>query len=264
MELAKNDRFRTAMCAMENCEMRACPNAHSQCELRDYDRSRKYQKSSNSTPPMIPPTPTQTDISALVHRWKLIEPVTSVLNRRPGPLADLVHRSFMVPTVVPDSQLTDCLLKCLADIIRPQTFLLNSPQSFHDLLTSILKVYSSPVGIACSDSGQIAITLEKEVLLVKLSDYSQEDLGLLAFALSFAGLTVTHSQQDIENMKEVFPKIYTDLFNRVRVVDNPSEIIYTAADPFERVTDRATQAKIDAVSNPAPLLPTPDLKSESL
>jgi len=170
----------------------------------------------------------------------------------------------MVGPEIGDSDLTNQLLKCLADIIRPQTFVVNNMQTFHELLTATLKVSASvPIGLACNGSGQMAIALEKEVLLVSLKDYGTEDLGLFAFALSFLGLAVVHSIQDKNNLMKNFPKVFCDLLDRVRIVDNPSEIIYIAANPFEEVTDRATQAKIDAINNPAPLLPTPDVSAAS-
>jgi hypothetical protein len=137
--------------------------------------------------------------------------------------------------------------------------MVNNKQAFHELLTSTLKLsITNPIGLACNESGVLAVALEKEVLIINLNDYNAEDLGLFAFSLSFLGLGVTHSQKDKDNMSNNFPKIFFDLIERVRIVDNPSEIIYVATDPYEQVTDRATQAKIDALSNPAPLLPTPE------
>ena len=261
-ELAKNETFRTSVCEAQSCPMRDCSSAHSDVELRDFVKSREYQKVSESTvPPMIPPSPSQAEVAALIKRWHITEPAVSVLTRLPGPLADLVHRSYFVSSDVATSETTNQLLKCLADIIRPQTFLVSSASAFHDLLIAALKRGPTPTGVACTEAGHLAITLEKEVLLIRTRDFSCEDLGLLAFALAFGGMAVVHSAADKTNLRLAFPKLYVDLFDRVRVVDNPSEIIYTAADPMEAITDRATQARIDAL-NPSPLLPTPPSSAE--
>jgi heme oxygenase len=70
-------------------------------------------------------------------------------------------------------------------------------------------------------------------------------------------MSVVHSVSDLNNIKNnFFPKLYVNLLDRVRVVDNPSEIIYVAAALDERLADRASQARLDAL-NPSPLLPTP-------
>ena len=263
MELAKGEAYRGEICSIANCRGRDCIRAHFAGELRDLNASRVYQKSGESSPPMIPPSPSSSEISDFVARWRIREPGVSVLNRLPGPLGDLMLRSFMVGSDVRDEDLTNHLLKGLADIIRPKTTLVNTQTGFHDMLTTLLKVYSTPVGVACNESGQTAITLEKEVLLLRTRDYTNEDLGLLAFAISFSGLSLVHSLQDKINLAANFPKVYSDMFNRVRLVDHPSDIIYKATDPLEEVTDRATQAKIDAM-NPAPLLPTPEPEPSSI
>lgn len=256
MELAKGFDYRTQMCPnLANCPGRDCVNAHHHSELRDLVSLRVLKKS-DSVP--LSPSPTREEIGNFLHRWKIMEPGISVLGRLPGVLCDLVIRSFAVPADVPDSSLTQCLLKSLADMIRPRSVTVSTQSGFHELLTALLKVYSGPIGVACSNVGQLAIALEKDVWLVRCRDYSNEDLGLLVFALTFTGIAVVHSLTDTANLISNFPKVYVDLFNRVRTVDNPSEIIYRATDPAEEVTDRATQARVDALTNPAPLLPTPD------
>jgi len=262
MEMAKNEKFRTELCAVEACCLRDCPNAHSDCELRDYMKSREYMKNGSgldttTPPPVVCPSPTEIDFAAFCKRWKITEPGISILRRLPGILADLVLRSFMVPAEVPDSDLTNQLLKCLADIIRPQARRITDTQALHEAMVSLLKTHTSPIGIACNESGQLAVSVEKQVAVVRVKDFGNEDLGLLAFALTFTGLSVAHSHEDKSNLARNFPTLFSDLFDRVRLVDNPSEIVYIATDPVEEVIDRATQARIDAVSNPAPLLPVP-------
>lgn len=262
MELAKSNEYRTSLCpALPDCPGRACIYAHTSAELRSSSKARILQKSPDS-PPVVFPAPTLEEIATFVSRWKIPD-LAALLKRLPGPLCDLILRSFMVPAVIPDEDLSRALLKCLADIIRPKTISVNTPSAFHELVTGLLKVYSGPVGIACSAAGQLAVTLEKEVALVRIRDHSNEDLGLLAFALAFTGLGVVYSLADKINLASNFPKVYCDMFNRVRLVDNPSETIYTAIDPTEEITDRATQAKMDALTNPAPLLPTPDVMTNS-
>ena len=254
-ELAKNDKFRTEMCCLPACDMRGCCCAHSLCELREYAKSREWQKVPESqSPPACAPAPTAEESSALIKRWHIKELGVTVLGRLPGPLSDVIHRSFFVPTDVKDT--TTYLLKSLADIIRPQTYVISTPPGLNELLSTLLKRNLVTTGIACSSDGVLAIALDKEVLLVRTKDFSAEDLGLLAFALSFSGMTVVHSDEDKCYLRASFPKIYTDMFDRVRVVDNPSEIIYVAADTQEAATDRATQARLDSM-NPTPLLPTP-------
>ena len=262
MEMAKNDKYRTEMCIDANCRFRECSKAHSDCELRDYTKSREYMKpssgsESNTPPPVMCPSPTETEFAAFCKRWKIVEPGVSILKRLPGILADLVLRSFMVSPEIPDSDLTNHLLKCLADIIRPQARRVSDTVSLHDMMVCLLKIHSNPIGVACNESGQLAVSIEKQVAVMRLKDFSSEDLALFAFSLTFTGLCVAHSNDDKMNLARNFPTLYCDLFDRVRVVDNPSEILYIASDPVEEIIDRATQARIDAISNPAPLLPSP-------
>lgn len=264
MEMAKNERFRVETCQESACRMRDCPNAHSEVEVRNFDKSREYRKEDSSAPPsVVCPSPTDIDFSAFCKRWKIVEPGVSILNRLPGILGDLVLRSFMVSPEVPDSELTNQLLKCLADIIRPQSRRVTDPASLHEILVSLLKVHSNPIGVACNESGQLAIAVDKQVAVIRVKDFGNEELGLLAYALTFAGLSVIHSGDDKINLTRNFPSLFCDLFERIRLVDNPSEIVYIATDPVEEVIDRSTQARIDAVTSPAPLLPTPPQNSDT-
>jgi hypothetical protein len=104
----------------------------------------------------------------------------------------------------------------------------------------------------------LIVTLDKDVLVITLPDFSDENvLGLLAFALSFNGMSVVHSATDFNNVKKYYPKLFVDLcVSRIRLVDNPSELLYIAPDETEAGIDRAVQARVDAL-NPNPLLPTP-------
>ena len=270
MEMAKNEKFRTEMCPDQSCRMRDCVMAHAECELRDLKNSREYKNTgvdSTAKPPVVCLCPTEQDIAGFCKRWKIIEPGVSILKRLPGILTDLVLRSFMVSPDVAESDLTNNLLKCLADIIRPQSRRITDSASFHECLVSLLKIHSQPFGLAaCSNEsgGLLAISLEKQVVVIRLKDFSNEDLGLLAFALTFSGLSVIHSLEDKINLTQNFPPLFCDLFDRVRLVDNPSDIVYKASDPIEEVIDRSNQARIDAVSNPAPLLPSPNHHTESV
>jgi hypothetical protein len=257
MALARNERYRTGMCDVSSCSRRSCENAHAVVELRDYSLSRVYREPSNKSTLLIPPSVTDPEIEAFVLRWKIQEPGTSVLMRLPGPLGDLVNRQFMVSDLdVPDSSLTSLLMKCIADMTRAQTLMVH-PKSLSELLRDILRYSAGPIGIACSPEGHLGIALEKEVMLLQTKEFSTEDLGLLAFAISFSGIAVVQFEEDLVCLRSAFPKIYSDMFDRVRQVDNPSELLHVASDPFEAVTDRATQAKCDAMVNSAPLLPTP-------
>jgi hypothetical protein len=264
MEMAKNDRFRVDICPDSSCRMRDCPSAHSDVELRNYEKSREYRKGeSSASPSVVCPSPTDLDFSAFCKRWKIVEPGVSILKRLPGILGDLVLRSFMLPPEIPDSELTNQLLKCLADIIRPQSRRVTDTASLHETMVGLLKVHSNPIGVACNESGQLAISVDKQVAVIRVKDFGNEDLGLLGYALTFAGLSVVHSNDDKTNLIRNFPSLFCDLFDRVRLVDNPSEIVYIATDPVEEVIDRSTQARIDAVTSPAPLLPTPPQSSDT-
>ena len=268
MEMAKNEKYRTEMCTDADCCLRECPNAHSDCELRDFKNSREYMRcssgsDSNTPPPVVCPSPTEAEFTAFCKRWKLVEPGPSILKRLPGILGDLVLRSFMVSPEVSDSDLTTQLLKCIADIIRPQARRVTDIATIHDMMVGLLKNHSNPIGIACNESGQLAVSVDKQATVVRVKDFTNEELGLLAFAITFTGLCVVHSNDDKVNLTRNFPTLFCDLFDRVRIVDNPSEILYIATDPVEEVIDRATQARIDAISNPAPLLPSPGQSSDS-
>ena len=267
-ELAKQPGFRTEMCKTDACSLRHCAHAHSRCELRDLERSRVYIKvSENSSVPPGVPEVSREDLAGFIHRWKIGEPGVSVLGRLPSQLGDLVLRTYYLDPVLPDSESTNRLLKCLADLIRPRVFQVRSSVQLHELLPAILRRCSAAnsSAAACSglassseDGGYLAITLEKEVAVIACRDFSSEDLGLLAFAVAFHGMSVVHSVSDLNNIKQnFFPKLYVNLLDRVRVVDNPSEIIYVAAALEERLADRASQARLDAL-NPSPLLPTPE------
>jgi hypothetical protein len=259
-ELAKNEHFRTELCEDVGCRVRDCPRAHAACELRDYPKSRILRQiAENSTPPA--PVPTSEETCALILRWKIREIGVTVLGRLPGTLSDIIHRSFFVAADVPDSETTNYLLKCLADIIRPPRVSIKNRAGFHDFLPLILKRSTSVIGLACNLDGEIAIIVDKDVYMLSSRDFSTEDMGILAFAISFNGMTVTHSENDKENLRLAIPRVFTDLLDRVRAVDNPSEIIYIAADSHEALADRANQARIDSM-NPNPLLPTPTV-SES-
>ena len=256
-ELAKLGNYRTEMCPLEDCCMRHCCWAHSASELRNLDRSREYIKSQGSGPSSGTNPPSTEDLRAFAYRWRIEEPGVSLLHRLPGQLADLVLRSFYMDPQIPDGESTHSLLKCLADLIRPRTFQVRNAAHLHELLPVLLKRTNASVsGLACSEEGIVAMTIDKEVALVACKEFSNEDLGLLAFAIAFNGMSVVHSEKDFDNLKNNFPKLFSNLIDRVRVVDNPSEIIYTASLLTEALSDRANQARLDAL-NPSPLLPTP-------
>ena len=149
-------------------------------------------------------------------------------------------------------------LKSLADLIRPRRREGKRADQVLGYLSDMLRRNYSATGLGCSESGILVITLDKDVLVINLCDFSDEHvLGLLAFALTFNGLTVVHSQSDLDNLKRFFPKLYVDLCEtRIRMVDNPSELLYVAPDEIEACIDRAVQARLDSL-NPNPLLPTP-------
>lgn len=253
MELAKNDRFRTTQCVDVSCGMRDCGHAHAECELRDHAKSREYRRTPESqTPPLVPAPHTGAEMTAFVDRWHLGEPAVSVLHRLPGPLADVVLRTFFCES----SDTTVRLLKSLADLIRPRRKDLVRPEQVLETLPAILRRNSVPTGVACSENGMLALTLDKEVAVFNVRDCDEHVAGLLGFALSFNGLTVVHAAADLENLKSNFPKLYVDMCERIRVVDNPSELLYVADGVIDQIIDRASQARLDAL-NPNPLLPTP-------
>jgi hypothetical protein len=261
-ELAKNPRFRTDRCAFPDCAKRHCPNSHNDMyELRSYSKSRDYHRNP-SDPPLVPPAPDSADIGAFCDRWHIRDPASGLLHRLPVPLCDLVLRSFLAPPDVPDDQLSTELLKTVADIIRPSSFTVSHSNQFYSLLNNLVKNWNYPTGIAVDESGVLGLTMEKDVAIVKIRDWSESELGLLAMSLSFNGLAVVHSPDDVEQLRFQMPKLYSDLLDRIRIVSNRNEMIYVPTDPVERVIDRATQAKIDAMQ-PRPLLTTPEQTPES-
>ena len=256
-ELAKNDKFRVEICTRADCSMRECPMAHAESELRDYSTARIYNKTSEGKSPPSPPVAiTEAETQAFIVRWGLQEPATSVVRRLPDSLSELIQRTFYAE--VDESDTTTKFLKCLADLIRPRRRDAHRTDQLLGYLADILRRNNYPTGLACSHSGVVAITLEKDVLTVPLTNFSDEHvLGLLAFSLTFNGLTVVHGMSDLANMRKHFPRLYMDLCDsRIRVVDNPSELLYVASDETDAAIDRAVQARVDAL-NPNPLLPTP-------
>ncbi len=254
MELAKNDKFRTELCTQSGCKGRDCPHAHSECELRSFDKSRVYKRGDPPPSAAVPMTPAETD--AFTARWDLREPALSILTRLPEQLSELVQRSYFVEG--PETDTTGMFLKCLADLIRPRRRECRRPDQLLGYLSDILRRNNAPTGLACSPTGTFVLTLEKDVLVVPLPEFSDEHaLGLLAFAMTFNGLTVVHSCADMDNLRKHFAKLYVDLCeSRIRRVDNPSELLYVATDETDASIDRAVQARLDAL-NPNPLLPTP-------
>ena len=265
-ELAKQAGYMTEMCQIEECGMRHCSHAHSKSELRNLERSRDYRKPAMGEPKesVAVPGPSLDELRAFIHRWKIEEPrVSGVLHRLPAQLGDLVVRTFYVEAEVPDSETSQRLLKCLADLIRPRIVQVISASDLHELLPRLLRRSQTGVsGVACSEDGYLAVTLEKEVACIACSEMCSEDLGLLAFSLAFNGMAVVHSMQDKLRMSRIFPKLYVNLLERVRFVDNPSEIIYVADARDEALADRATQARLDSLT-PSPLLPTPSVPPDN-
>jgi hypothetical protein len=256
MELARNPKFRTELCSRDPCPGLDCAMAHSECERRDFAKSRELMKVSDSqTPPSVVPV-TEDERRAFIARWALREPAVSVIARLPDSLAEIVQSTFFADGSDADTSMQ--FLKCLADLIRPRRREGKRPDQVLGYLADILRRSHTPTGVACSDSGTLIVTLDKDVLVITLPEFSDENvLGLLAFALSFNGMSVVHSATDFNNLKIFYPKLFVDLcVSRIRLVDNPSELLYIAPDETEAGIDRAVQARVDAL-NPNPLLPTP-------
>ena len=230
--------------------------AHSECELRDFTKSRELMKIPDSQTPPTPAPITEEERQAFIFRWALEGPAVSVISRLPESLGELVQSTFFADSS--ESNTSSKFLKCLADLIRPRRREGKRPDQVLGYLADILRRSHSPAGVACSDSGTLVVTLDKDVLVIPLVDFSDENvLGLLAFALSFNGMSVVHSAADLTNLKNHFPKLFVDLcVSRIRLVDNPSELLYVAQDETDASIDRAVQARVDAL-NPNPLLPTP-------
>jgi hypothetical protein len=229
--------------------------AHAETELRDFGKSRVYTKvdSSSQLPTAIPFS--EVEQSAFTTRWNLTEPALSVMARLPASLSELVLSTFFAEAE-DDTSLK--FLQSLADLIRPRRREGKRPDQVLGYLSDILRRNHTPTGVACSNAGELVVTLDKDVLVVPLDEFSDEHtLGLLAFGLSFSGMAVVHSRTDLTNLETHFPKLYCDLcLSRIRVVDNPSELLYVAPDELDSAIDRAVQARLDAL-NPNPLLPTP-------
>jgi hypothetical protein len=256
-ELARNEKYRTEKCINSSCEGRECSHAHASIEIRDYVKSREWNRVSESQSPPATAIPwTEEETRAFINRWSLQEPALSVLSRLPENLSEVILSTFYADSG--ETNISGKFLKCLADLIRPRRREGKRPDQVLGYLSDILRRNYSATGIACSQSGVLVVTLDKDVLVINLRDFPDENvLGLLAFALTFNGLTVVHSQTDLDNLKESFPKLYVDLCeSRVRIVDNPSQLLFIAPDELDACIDRAVQARLDSL-NPNPLLPTP-------
>ncbi|KAF4656847.1 hypothetical protein FOL47_008726 [Perkinsus chesapeaki] len=244
MAIAQDSHFRTLPCTDQQCTGRDCHKAHGPGELRDYWKARKVRMS-NDPPPVIP-APTDQEIGEFVQRWGLERTsARDILRSLSTHAADKLIRTFHVPQTVQEP--FEALQRAAIELAKPQTYGIVTSSQMHSALLSLMR-QTQPVGIACSRRGHLAVCQDRDTLLFELRNWEQEQLGLLAVALSFPGVGVVHSQDDRVQLGLHFPKKYVNLFERIRQVDRPGDCIYRSDDEWHRVTVRAQAARVDAMA----------------
>ncbi|KAF4656363.1 hypothetical protein FOZ61_007013 [Perkinsus olseni] len=244
MAIAQDSHFRTLPCTDTQCPGRECRKAHGPGELRDYWKARKVRMSSD--PPPTIPKPTEQEIEEFVQRWGLERSsARDIMHSLTTHAAEKLIRTFHVPQNVQEP--FEALQRAALELAKPQTFGIVTPAQMQSALISLMK-QTQPVGIACSRRGHLAVCQDKDTLLFELRNWEQEQLGLLAVALSFPGVGVVQSQDDRVQLGLHFPKKYVGLFERIRQVDRPGECVYRSGDEWHRVTVRAQAARVDALA----------------
>lgn len=218
-----------------------CTLAHSPGELRNYRSARKL-----GVPPLTPPvvpTATEYDIKDFATRWALNEECVLTIKKSSAHVGDALLRTFVV-----DSGKQEAINKAFNDMVasysRPPLFFVTA-EHFLAALKGMLSQPSTPVGIAASAEGNIAVTQDELVFMFQLASLEPSEAGLLAFALVGPGTAVVETEEELTRIRNVLPEPWKMLASRIRVVSNPSDTSLND-DGWNPLADRALAAKSDA------------------